>query len=105
MERTTNLAKLKNGATFTWGKVVQFFNIGPYTILQYNPWKAEGCEIFVDEPSDEFEYHVWIDEKDTSRGYHSLESAIVGAIAYKYDGTNSQAGEFFERMVGLKSCN
>lgn len=36
----------------------------------------------------------------TSRAV-GAEGAIAGAIAWKYDGTNSQAGEFFCRMIQL----
>ena len=102
MERTTDLNKLKKDEPFTWGEIIGFYELGCYTIASYHPWKYEGVQVFVGNPSDEIEYHAWIDGKDTSRGYSSLESAIVGTIAYKHDGNNSQAGEFFMRMIGAK---
>jgi len=42
-----------------------------------------------------------VDGKDTARSNISLESAIVEAIAYKYDGCNSKAGYYFDKMIGL----
>jgi len=97
MKKTTDLHLLKKGSTFgfTWGKLIKIHEIGPYAIGEYVHWENSELE----ETHDEKSYHIWVDGKDTCRGASSLESAIVQAIAYKFDGNNSQAGLFFMRMI------
>lgn len=104
MDRTTNLGRIENeGAGFTWGEIARLYKVGEYTIAEYHPWKSEDCRCMTGSPAGYFEYHVWIGGKDTARSYGTLEAAMVGAIAYKYDGANSQADSLFCRALGIKA--
>ena len=100
-DRTTDLEKVRAGAQFTWGNVVKLHELGGYVIAEFHPWECEGVQVFVGRESKETSFHAWVDGKDISRSWCTLEGAIAGAIAWKYDGTNSQAGEFFCRMIQL----
>jgi hypothetical protein len=76
--------------TFWLGRVVEQYEIGAYRIVEYAP-RDGGANGFA----------AFIDGRDIGQSWPTLERAIVGVIAYQYDGPNSQAGEFFARMVGL----
>ena len=90
--KTTNIDVLKTdpSARFTWGFIEEFYTIGPYDIVKY-----------ITNHGNETNYHGWINGKDTSRGWTTLDRAILGLLAYKHDGNNSQAGELMSRMLGL----
>jgi len=99
MDRTTDITKIRFSNMFSWGLIVVLYDVREYTIAEYHPWKVSGCTVKTGEPSDCISYHVWINGKDTARSYGTFDEAIVSAIAYKRDGSNSQAGRFFMKMV------
>jgi len=86
---------------YVWGPIVSVHTIGEYDIVEHHP------AIFKDScGTGKYDYtksqfHPYINGDDTSYGYDTLESAIVGAIARKYDGCNSQAAYYFCKMIGL----
>ncbi len=84
---------------YTWGKFKAIHEIGLYLIVEYYPTKYDGCAAINGTYEDFTSFHPFINERDTNTSYNSLEAAIVGAIAYKYDGGNSQAGYFFMKMI------
>jgi len=88
------------GMRFPWGPIIEMHQIGPYTILEFledtsnydNPsaWERHGRTL----------WHVYIDGKNTGVAALSLDAALAGAIAYRRDGADSTAGDYFIRMVG-----
>lgn len=70
-----------------WGKIIKTHIIGEYQIIEYINNDNEKC------------FNPYINYNNTSHSYDSLETAITGAIAYKYDGSNSQANKFFWKMI------
>lgn len=83
---------------FKWlGTIVQTHCIGDFQFVEYI------CNIGSDIGKHHFS--ACINFEKTSRSYYSLESAMIGTIAYKYDGANSQAGGYFEKMIGLSEKN
>ena len=74
--------------TFVWGEVVQIHIIGEYQIIEYI--KEDGKSGF----------HPYINFNDISHSYNTLDESLIGVISYKYDGCNSQASLFFNRMIG-----
>jgi hypothetical protein len=74
---------------FVWGEVVKTHILGEYQIIEYVD--IDNCS--------STEYQAYINYEDTNSSYDSLEKAITGAIAYKYDGANSQANTFFWKMI------
>jgi hypothetical protein len=100
-ERSTDLRELRNGSGtgFTWGNIVKWYEIGPYVIAEFHPWiYKNGCGTGIPHKTKK-EFHGWIKGKDTCNGWHTLEAAMVGIVAYKLEGCNSRAGEYFMRMV------
>lgn len=91
MERTNDLRKVRNGEPFTWGQIIKIMDIGSYTVASfwYRATDTTEREMF----------HGWINGVDCGHSWDSLEAAIVGLIAYKNDGPNSRAGEYFMRMI------
>ena len=92
MKTSTDLHEVKdNSVEFTWGEIIKFYEIEEYTIASYNTDNKQKKKTV--------EFHAWVDKKDTCRSYNSLEEAIVGAIAYKHEGPNSQAAGYFMKMI------
>jgi len=83
---------------YIWGRVTNVWKIGDYGILEYID--DEGKEI------ESIRYHPFIVEKngwkDTNNSYLTMEEALVGVIAYRFDGLNSQAAGYFAKMIGLR---
>ncbi len=77
---TTDLDKLREGAKFTWGKVVHFHSIGRYEFVEYY-----GREYKDSRPTGELDatttFHIYVDGKSTSSGAKSIEEAMVIAVA------------------------
>ena len=79
--QATDLSLALDMPVYTWGPILRVHHIGRYAIVEYTPNEALGtCQ-----------FHPFIDGSDTNRGYDTLEAAIVGAIAYRFDGVNSHA--------------
>src|SRR5512144_1327563 len=87
------------GMRFPWGPITEQHQIGPYTILEYledtstydnaSAWERHGRTL----------YHIYVDGKNTAVSATSLDSALAGAIAWRREGPNSHAGDYFMRMV------
>lgn len=103
MKRTTDLKAVLEGEPFTWGEVLQSWVVGPYAVVEYHPWKADGCLVLTGKPNRRVRmFHGWAGGRDTSHSWASLEAALAGVMAYYMDGPNSPAGEMFMRMLLLE---
>jgi hypothetical protein len=98
---TTDLEVLRfEPERFTWGEYIAAHDIGPYQIVEYYPWAVRGCEVLSGLPNyDQRRYHGYILGKSTSHGWDTLDAALAGLIAYRQEGPNSQAGNYFIRML------
>jgi hypothetical protein len=82
------------------GKFVASHELGEYFIVEYKPTAYDGCSPKVPKRyEDESNFHPFINGKDTNTSYVSIEAAIVGAIAYKYDGGNTRADQYFLKAI------
>lgn len=89
MMDTTDISILRSlPRAFAWGPISTIYEVGPYTIAKYTSNKGGTF------------FHTWVDEEDTQQSYESLDAALVGAIAYRHEGPNSQAAGYFMRMIG-----
>jgi hypothetical protein len=92
MERTTDLKVLVEQIVthmpvlFTWGEFISFHEVGEYSIIEYHPWKSENSSIFTGQPSKEISFHPYINGRDLSTSFSSLDEALAFCIAYKFDG-------------------
>ena len=81
------LEKIKK--EFPWGTIINTHIIGEYQVIEY-----------IDEENRTF-FHPYINYKDISHAYDTLEQALIGVIAYKYEGANSHAAGYFCKMIGM----
>ena len=88
---------------YVWGEVTYVHRVGEYAILEYiSDFGKDVGKVY-------FHPFIWTEQwhneefywSDKSTSYRSLDSALIGAIARKIDGTNSQAAEYFGKMIGL----
>jgi hypothetical protein len=76
---------------FIWGEILETYHIEEYIIFKYTDKNRGGNILF----------HTFINFKSTGISYDSLDSALIGLIAYKHEGANSRAGEYFEKMLNI----
>jgi len=82
------------------GQFVDFHTLGEYSIVEYKPTTFDGCSPKIPKQYEkESNFHPYINGQDTNTSYNSIEEAIVGAIAYKYDGGNTRAHEYFMKSI------
>lgn len=99
-EGTTDLDAIRNGAQFTWGTAIHLHEVGPYSILEFHPWKRDGVSIVTGDPdTSKTQFHSWVDGKNTSHSYASLDAALAGCIAHRYEGSMHQADYYFMKML------
>jgi hypothetical protein len=75
--------------SFSWGKVIKVHVIGEYQIIEYET-----------KINKDINFHPYINFCDIGHSYYTLDEALIGVIAYKYDGANSQAFYYVTRMLG-----
>jgi len=99
--------RVKCAEKFPWGKPLEWFEIGPYTILKFNPRIVEnGCASTKSHISKEVSYHGWIDGKDSNESWPTPETCIAGLIGRKWAGDNNGGvGYYFCRMVEAPPYN
>jgi hypothetical protein len=93
-KETTDLEELKNGAPYTWGKLIKIHEIGDYAIVEAL-WYDRTNKV------SEVKYHSYVNKKCTGHAFSSLDEALIYAISYKYDGLNTKADLYFCRSVGI----
>jgi hypothetical protein len=81
------------GIKYPFGKGVKLHAISDFIILEYLDRAVEGCTVTVF-LTDKVQFHL----VGASISYPTLDSAIAGALAYKYCGANSQSGSLYVKM-------
>lgn len=79
-----------DGRPFVWGEIVGVHGVGPYAIVEY----ADGR-------SGETMFHPYVGGADTNRGYGSLDRALLGAVAFRSEGSSARSGEYAALMMRL----
>ena len=84
---------------FSWGEIIARHSVREYDILEYHPWVyVNNCGTSeIDTSKTEFDCYINGDHIGISA--ESLDSALATCIAYKHDGSNSQAAIYFMRMI------
>jgi len=90
---SSSIEEIKKTGEFTWGKLVAWHEIGPYTLLEYHPHKFKDNRAIHNEYTDEVSFHGWIDGKDIHESWPTLETGIIGLICKKHSG--GSALEYF----------
>lgn len=74
--------------TFVWGKILKVHTIGEYQIIEY-----------INRLDNERKFAGYIDYDDVCRSYSSLDAALAGVIAIKYEGLNGKADSYFMTIL------
>lgn len=100
--RLTGDRRAPDGREFAWGVIVKTHHIGPdYQIVEYRQDQSRSTSASMWATHCDIVFHPYLDRKDMSASYDTLEEAIVGAIAHKYGGPNSGAGYYASKILGL----
>jgi hypothetical protein len=100
-ETTTDLKKLKTARAilqepapvFALGEIVTMHRIGPYDIAEFHPWKKKGAKAQVGTAdADAIEFYGWVDGRDVSKTWKTLDEAITGCIASRRAATTDMVG-------------
>jgi hypothetical protein len=78
---------------FTWGKVIEVHEIGPYAIVEYHPkrpdmWK-NGLFVRKGTISSVTNFHVYVNGQDESISFGTLDEALIFAIAARHTDWNT----------------
>lgn len=90
-------AEIEPASEFPWGAVTWDHVFGPYVIREY-----VQKEIHNSSNNGRTLFYAYHDGKSMHESWHSLEQAIIGAIAKVHDGLNSQAAHYFFRMIDIE---
>ena len=71
-------------------KIINTYEVGDYQIVEYIT--HTGTLVF----------HPYIDYSDIHRIYESLDAALLGVMAYKYEGGNYHADKYMCKLLGIK---
>lgn len=91
--------KAPDGREFVWGPIQKIHQIGEYQIVEYlwdRSRAAAGSD--VSDHGKTF-YSPFLNGRAVGRSYRSLDGALVGVIAHKRQGPNSQAAGHFNLMT------
>lgn len=84
------------------GTFVAYHSIGIYSIVEYKAKVFDGDGVGLKSPR-EYEkkssFSSFVNGQSTNYTHHSLEASIAHAIAYKFDGANTRAGEYFIKSI------
>lgn len=94
--------QMPDGKKFVWGDVLKIHKIADYTIVEYakdnsNTHGADMDRVHAEHGRTEF--HAYYGNRDTSRGYLSIEAALVGTIAYVKHHVNSKLDDYFMTVI------
>lgn len=88
--------KQKLQGDFDRGTVLARHRIGDIEIVEY---EATRDKSFGKAIPPMVLFHAYIVGKDTNHSYGSLDQALVGSIAQKYDGINTRADTYFWKAI------
>jgi hypothetical protein len=88
-----------DGKRFVWGVITTTHEVGPYAIVEYRRDASNGTSSMWAEHGKTY-FHPYVDGKDTSMAYGSLDAALAGVIGYRAEGPNGHAAHYFMRMIG-----
>lgn len=88
-----------DGRTFPWGPIDATHEVGEYQIVQFRRDMSNSSQPKYWHEHGQTQFHPYINGRDTSCSYASLDSALVGVIAYRREGPNGQAAHYFDRMT------
>lgn len=85
---------------FSWGDVLEVHSIGDYIIFKYKEKKSNHISNEAYEKENNIFYHTYTKFKDDSKGYPTLDQAIIGMVSSKYDGSDRAFG-YICRMLDM----
>lgn len=85
------MASIEN---FTWGKVLKVHEIGEYKIVEYDEYEHTHTKVL----TGCIRFHAFLGERDLRRCSHTLDEAIILAIASKYE--EDRAVPYIMKMLG-----
>lgn len=103
----SELEDARNGK-FAWGRVIDVHEIGPYSIVEYqakipDKYTAEYKPVSNRGYKTSHSFHAYVNGRDTSHSWDSLDEALVFAISYRTVGPNAHVSEMF--MASLEGMN
>lgn len=87
------------------GRVENVWNVGPYAVAQYTPYKTKGTAVTREPDDGKQKFAAYapsaVAKKRSGISFGSLEGALAHAMAQDRLGMNTQAATFWEAMIGL----
>jgi len=84
---------------YRWGKIKEIHEIGEYLIVEYWGFIYENSSA-TKEYNKHSIFHPYVNCTDTNRSLNTLDEALAFCIAYKAEGPNTRAHQYF--IKGIK---
>jgi transcriptional regulator with XRE-family HTH domain len=91
-----------NGDSFPWGPIDRVINFERYTFVQYRFDKSSMASSDYSDHGSTF-YQAYVDGRNTSHSFSTLDEAVVFAVAYRAEGPNTQAATYFMKMIATST--
>lgn len=90
---------------FCWGQIVAWHEAGPYLIVEYHPWKVDGCTVLTGMPNlEKTQFKPYADGTEVHSSWNTLEAALVHAMAYKHDNDSTgMSVQYVLRLLNIKN--
>lgn len=88
---------------FHWGRVLEVHTAGAYTILEFVPNQPSNVSDREWAQRPHLSFAAFVGDKDTHHSFHSLDEALAFCIAYRAEGPNTRASQYFIRSLGLET--
>jgi hypothetical protein len=89
-----------DGTSFPWGPIDQVHQVGPYQIVEFREDRSTMAGPNAHEDHGRTMYASFVDGRRTAHSHYTLDEALAFAIAYRHEGINTRAGDYFIRMIG-----
>ena len=81
---------------FGWGQILKVHEIGEYQIVEFDKFELNSVPR---KTTGEIRFQPFINERDTSHTFDTLDEAIIFAIARNNEGLNGKAHDYFWKMI------
>jgi hypothetical protein len=85
---------------FPWGNCLNRYEVGPYLIFEFHPWKMKDyCILTGQLDRAKLKYHCFVNGEDLGKEWDTLDEALAHCIAFRHEGAESRAATYFLRML------
>lgn len=99
MDNKTDLENVKMNRRFTWGPIIAIHEVGRYAVVEYHERALNSSRL-----TGRVLYHPYLDGRDLSMSFQSLEGAFIQVFGNAALGKNQMADAMAQAARKLLNC-